>query len=603
MGLSNHYRSVTGNVRTPGPKDPVEINQQGNTTSMEFGLDAQEAFGQLPAPVTQSELGAEAWLKLMGRIPDMPRDLMRMNSQQRQKIGYEPSMSIGDLRMMDEQAMSAKSPDTYGTNRGGFGGAGRGQFGKSQFDVQTDAPPDMSIGDLRKLDDKPWELDDNTNADVQSGVSLTPKPEENIVDKEPDLQTPQGLYQALAKKYPDILTQNLDQLQKSRVTEEELEGLSDRAGLGSLFIAASKAASGAGSIGGKTAESIAPTIVNREDTLARQRLKDRMDVASENMSMNAKAVDLAMKQIDFTDEREQYDPNSDVSQFARDFMKQEFGVDVPNSVPAYQLKQFLPAVVQKYQAQERAKYQNAVLGQKTDDSLLNDAYRRYQTATQSGDKQAQIEAQKTIAELKAMSKGPGGEKTPKPEKMRGSVPKEQADAEIKMKNDFRTEKVVQTYELANSAFNVIKENYNLPDAQKTTYTDMNMLQQYAKLLDPTSVVREQEFETVKKLGGFFTQWANAKAVFLGEAQLQPAQRAQLMQAAENVMKGQAVQYDKKAGEYRKMADRYQLSSDLFEFSPYSAGAKPSGQTKGKSGLTSEQRKKRIEQLKAAEGGN
>ena len=424
MGLSRHFRSM---VRTPGPNDPVEVNRQGNTTSMEFGLDAQEAFGQLPAPVTQSERGAEALLKAMGRIPDMPRDLMPMNSQQRQKIGYEPSMSIGDLRMMDEQAMSAKSPDTYGTNRGGTGNAGRGtQFGKSQFDVAQ-----QFMDKPEQIDDKPWELDDNTNADVQPGVSLTPKPEENVVDKEPDLQSPRGLYQALAKKYPDILTQNLDQLQKSRVTEEDLEGLSDRAGLGSLFIAASKAASGAGSIGGKTAESIAPTIVNREDILARQRLKDRMDVASENMQMNAKAVDLAMKQIDFADEREQYDPNSDVSQFARDFMKQEFDVNVPNNVPAYQLKQFLPAVVQKYQAQERASYQSALLGQKTADSLLNDAYRRYQTAIQSGDKQAQIEAEKYIARLKTMAKGPGEGKTPKPvlseaEKIRNDLVKDDA---------------------------------------------------------------------------------------------------------------------------------------------------------------------------------
>ena len=109
---------------------------------------------------------------------------MRMNSQQRQKIGYEPSMSIGDLRMMDEQAMSAKSPDTYGTNRGGTGNAGRGtQLGKSQFDVAQ-----QFMDKPEQIDDKPWELDDNTNADVQSGVSLTPKPEENVVDKEPDLR-------------------------------------------------------------------------------------------------------------------------------------------------------------------------------------------------------------------------------------------------------------------------------------------------------------------------------------------------------------------------------------------------------------------------------
>ena len=388
MPVSKYYKPLAG-VRIPGDEDPVEISRQGNNTSMEFGfgpeakIEAAQQYGRTMGarrPVTQSEIGEDALMRSQLGVPDIPLDLLQFGRgvpQMPAPLANKP----------------AKPAENYGRNSGGTGSAGRGtQFG------------DMPGLEPLEMNDKPWELDDNTNADVQSGVSLTPKPEQNVVDKEPDLQSPRGLYQALAKKYPDILTQNLDQLQKSRVTEEDLEGLSDRAGLGSLFIAASKAASGAGSIGGKTAESIAPTIVNREDTLARQRLKDRMDVASENMQMNAKAVDLAMKQIDFADEREQYDPNSDVSQFARDFMKQEFGVDVPNNVPAYQLKQFLPAVVQKYQAQERASYQSALLGQKTAESLLNDAYRRYQTATQSGDKQKQIDAEKEIARLRAMSK-------------------------------------------------------------------------------------------------------------------------------------------------------------------------------------------------------
>jgi hypothetical protein len=360
MPVSKYYKPLSGSVRVPGEEDPVEIGRQGNTTSMVFGfgpdanIEAAQQYGRAMGsrrPVTQSEISEDALMRSQLGVPDIPLDLLQFG----RGVPQMPAPLVGK---------PAKPAESYGTNRGGTGSAGRGQLGKSQFDVQTYAQPEMSIADLRKMDDKPWELDDNTAADVTPGLSFTQKPEENIVDKEPDLQSPRGMYEALAKKYPDILTQNLDQLQKSRVTEDDLEGLSDRSGLGSLFIAASKAASGAGSIGGKTAESIAPTIVNREDTLARQRLKDRMDVASENMQMNAKAVDLAIKQINFADEREQYDPNSDVSQFARDFMKQEFDVNVPANVPAYQLKQFMPAVVQKYQAKERAQYERALLGYK-----------------------------------------------------------------------------------------------------------------------------------------------------------------------------------------------------------------------------------------------
>lgn len=372
-----NYKPVSGDVAVPNPDDPVDVQQLGRDTYFDFGMGTREPAAAVPSGSLVQ--GLRELLLTKQPIPPAPPMPARPAM---------PAPSIGDLRMMDERALPAMPPviakpakptESYGTTRGGFGGAGRGgpQFGKSQFDVQTYTPPEMSIADLRMLDDKPWDLDQNTNADVQAGTSLTPKPEQNIVDKEPDLQSPQGLYQALAKKYPDILTQNLDDLQRSRVSMEDVDALRDRGGMGSLFIAASKAASGAGSIGGKTAESIAPAIVQREDTLARQQLKDRMDVASENMAMNAKAVDLAMKQINFADEREQYDPNSEVSRFARDFMREEFQVNVPDNVPAYQLKQFLPAIVQKYQAQETGAYRNAML------------------EAQSGIKKTQIEATAT----------------------------------------------------------------------------------------------------------------------------------------------------------------------------------------------------------------
>ena len=571
MPVSKYYKPLAG-VRIPGDEDPVEISRQGNNTSMEFGfgpeanIEAAQQYGRTMGarrPVTQSEIGEDALMRSQLGVPDIPLDLLQFGRgvpQMPAPLANKP----------------AKSAETYGTNRGGFGGAGRGtQFG------------DMPGLQPLEMNDKPWELDDNTNADVQSGVSLTPKPEENVVDKEPDLQSPRGLYQALAKKYPDILTQNLDQLQKSRVTEEDLEGLSDRAGLGSLFIAASKAASGAGSIGGKTAESIAPTIVNREDILARQRLKDRMDVASENMQMNAKAVDLAMKQIDFADEREQYDPNSDVSQFARDFMKQEFGVDVPNNVPAYQLKQFLPAVVQKYQAQERASYQSALLGQKTAESLLNDAYKRYQTATQSGDKQKQIEAQKEIARLREMAKAEP--KPPKPEKMRGSVPQAQADAEFKLADKFNAEPSVIKFKAGNIA---LQEMENLI-LEATAESDQGLINGYAKALDPTSAVMSGEYATVEEGGGIVNQVKNLGAKSLGKARLQPEQRQKLLDATRALQRGRQSEYQRIRQRYEKMATDYELDvgRSLGTDDMAQPGAASATLPSGKKPLTPEERQK------------
>ena len=574
MPVSKYYKSLTGNVRTPGDKDPVEVNRQGNTTSMDFGLD-------LTNPGTYNEfLGAPSFEDIQQQFkPAQPSTQAQPSAKQ----GLSPDVFNELLFGRGMPQMPApltnkpeKPAENYGRNSGGTGSAGRGtQFG------------DMPGLQPLEMNDKPWELDDNTNADVQPGVSLTPKPEENVVDKEPDLQSPRGLYQALAKKYPDILTQNLDQLQKSRVTEEDLEGLSDRAGLGSLFIAASKAASGAGSIGGKTAESIAPTIVNREDILARQRLKDRMDVASENMQMNAKAVDLAMKQIDFADEREQYDPNSDVSQFARDFMKQEFGVDVPNNVPAYQLKQFLPAVVQKYQAQERASYQSALLGQKTAESLLNDAYKRYQTATQSGDKQKQIEAQKEIARLREMAKAEP--KPPKPEKMRGSVPQAQADAEFKLADKFNAEPSVIKFKAGNIA---LQEMENLI-LEATAESDQGLINGYAKALDPTSAVMSGEYATVEEGGGIVNQVKNLGAKSLGKARLQPEQRQKLLDATRALQRGRQSEYQRIRQRYEKMATDYELDvgRSLGTDDMAQPGAASATLPSGKKPLTPEERQK------------
>jgi len=569
-----NYKPISGDVAVPNPDDPVDVQQLGRDTYFDFGMGTREPAAAVPSGSLVQ--GLRELILTKQPIPPAPPMPARPAM---------PAPSIGDLRMMDERALPAMPPviakparqtESYGTNRGGFGGAGRGgpQFGKSQFDVQTYTPPEMSIADLRMLDDKPWDLDQNTNADVQAGTSLTPKPEQNIVDKEPDLQSPQGLYQALAKKYPDILTQNLDDLQRSRVSMEDVDALRDRGGMGSLFIAASKAASGAGSIGGKTAESIAPAIVQREDTLARQQLKDRMDVASENMAMNAKAVDLAMKQINFADEREQYDPNSEVSRFARDFMREEFQVNVPDNVPAYQLKQFLPAVVQKYQAEERAKYQAALLGQRTEENLLNDAYKRYETATRSGDKKAQIEAQKEIARQREMKKAEP--KAPKPEKMIGDVPADVAKIEMDLAKQFRADKTVQAHQLMQNEMRQIEGLV----AQGSSYSDQALITKFSKILDPGSVVRETEFAITERGGGLIKAIENYASKVAGGGRLQPSQRQEMIEAARALTNGIAENYARKREEFAAQGALYGARPEAIigveKRKPDASAGKPTG---------------------------
>ncbi len=597
MPLSPYYKRLSGDVRIPDANDPVDISQQGNTTYMDFGMaDAYAGQRNGMRPVTQREINADALQRAMMGIPDLPSDL-----------------SPSSLEMMRSQLPAMPAPlqterskpqQSYGTNRGGTGGAGRGpQLGKSQFDIGPqfmEPETNMSIADLRMLDDKPWELDDNTKADVAPGTSLEPQ-KDNITDKMPDLNTPQGLYSALSKKYPDILQQNLDQVQQARVGMEDIDALRDRGGIGSLFIAASKAASGAGSIGGKTAESIAEKIVTREDTLARQQLKDRLDVANENMQMNARAVDLAMKQIDFADEREQYDPNSDVSQFARDFMLQEFDVKVPPNVPAYQLKQFLPAILQKYQAQERAQYQRALLGQRTEESLINDAYKRYETATRSGDKQAQIEAQKEIARLRAMQKAqPQASKPEKPQKMLGDVPADVAKVEMDLATKFRSDKTVQSYDLISNAYQQLRAL----SKEGTSSADQGLIMKFNKVLDEGSVVRETEFAITAEGGGLINKFRNiAGKVATGE-RLQPSQREELVRTAGAILEGIKQNYAKKRQQFIEQGKLYGARPEavvgLEETSTPAAG----GDTlpSGKKRLTPEERQKLQDYKRRQAGG-
>ena len=598
MPLSPYYKRLSGDVRIPDANDPVDMSQQGNTTYMNFGSPAEPSSvlgGMSSQDLRKGFLELFRGKQAVPPAPPMPQ----------LETGYEPlEMDYASTTSQPYQIPQAEKPkpqQSYGTNRGGTGGAGRGvQLGKSQFDIGPQfSEPDtgMSIADLRKLDDKPWELDDNTKADVAPGTSLEPQ-KDNVTDKMPDLNTPQGLYSALAKKYPDMLQQNLDQVQQARLAMEDVDALRDRGGLGSLFIAASKAASGAGSIGGKTAESIAEKIVTREDTLARQQLKDRLDVANENMQMNARAVDLAMKQINFADEREQYDPNSDVSQFARDFMKQEFDVNVPANVPAYQLKQFLPAILQKYQAQERAGYQRALLGYR--ETPEQEATRRATEAKAERDfkaEQAKLdrESRERTAGIRATRPGAAGKVITGTD-----IPKDIADKEFSLTEKFNNEPSVKKFKMGNIA---LQEMQGLAKEQ-SSYGDQGLISGYAKILDPESVVREGEYAVVERGGGFLDSIANRIDILKGKARLQPAQRQALLSAAQALQNGRRSEYQRIRKGYEERARQYGLDPIRALGTEDTPAPAAGGDTlpSGKKRLTPEERQKLEDYRRRKAGG-
>jgi hypothetical protein len=539
MPVSKFYNPLSkpkGEVSVPSPNDPVQLSRQGNTSIMNFG-------GAEPARVGGGDLMQGLRDLFLGKedLPEAPESAGAA-------MGYEPlEMPYGqDYQIPSFESAKPKPTGTYGTNRGGTGSAGRKsstpQFGGSQFDVGGGYEP-------LEMNDKPWELDQNTAEDVAPGTSLTPQTESEASEKL-DLDTPQGMYKALSQRYPDILSRNLDELEGARVTAADTDALRERGNLGSLFIAASKAASGAGSVRGKTAESIAEKIVSREDTLARQQLKDRLDVARENMALNAKAVDLATQQINFADEREQYDPNSDVSQFARDFMEQEFGVKVPSNVPAYQLKQFLPAILGKYQAQERAKYQSAALGQRNIEAQLDDAYRQLKLAQDANDKEAERNLRAAIARLNREAKVK--QQTEKPVKMLGGVSADVAKVEMDLANKYRADKTVLAYDLMKNELAQLRTLAN----EGTPQSDQALITKFAKILDPGSVVRETEFAITERGGGLIDSIRNTLSKAAGTGRLQPGQRQNLIQTAEALFRGIQETYQAKRQQYIQQGNLY-----------------------------------------------
>ena len=82
------------------------------------------------------------------------------------------------------------------------------------------------------------------------------------------------------------------------------------------------------------------------------------------------------------------------------------------------------------------------------------------------------------------------------------------------------------------------------------YSDVAIITGFAKALDPTSVVRTEEGEQIVKSGGIFDTLRNYADQIQGNAQLQPGQRKQILEAAYNAMSGKAANLGKRFEGFR-----------------------------------------------------
>jgi hypothetical protein len=368
---------------------------------------------------------------------------------------------------------------------------------------------------------------------------VQPEPEmveTTLIDEQtPDLDTKEGLFAALSMRYPDM----------GAKPQRQAEEKPDVGMAGVLFEAASQAASKAGSIGGKEAGSGAGKIMESFRQAERQKEKDLID--DEGLAA------------------------SEISGFARNFIRDNLGVNVPETVTASQLKTFMPAITQQYLAQKRS--EQAELTQQSQ------MQRVAETAGKASERQTA--QQEFMAQQKQLDREQRERENrmrqDKPEKTIGGVGSDVAKVEMDLAKQFRADKTVQAHQLMQNEMRQLEALA----AEGNPQSDQALITKFAKILDPGSVVRETEFAITEKGGGMLTSLQNTLDKARGTGRLQPEQRAQMLQAARSLTSGVGEEYAKKRKEYSDQGALYGARPEAIigaEPVAPSAGAKPSGRS-------------------------
>jgi hypothetical protein len=368
---------------------------------------------------------------------------------------------------------------------------------------------------------------------------VQPEPEmveTTLIDEQtPDLDTKEGLFAALSMRYPDM----------GAKPQRQAEEKPDVGMAGVLFEAASQAASKAGSIGGKEAGSGAGKIMESFRQAERQKEKDLID--DEGLAA------------------------SEISGFARNFIRDNLGVNVPETVTASQLKTFMPAITQQYLAQKRS--EQAELTQQSQ------MQRIAETAGKASERQTA--QQEFMAQQKQLDREQRERENrmrqDKPEKTIGGVGSDVAKVEMDLAKQFRADKTVQAHQLMQNEMRQLEALA----AEGNPQSDQALITKFAKILDPGSVVRETEFAITEKGGGMLTSLQNTLDKARGTGRLQPEQRAQMLQAARSLTAGVNEEYAKKRKEFSQQGSLYGARPEAIigaEPVAPSAGAKPSGRS-------------------------
>lgn len=157
-----------------------------------------------------------------------------------------------------------------------------------------------------------------------------------------------------------------------------------------------------------------------------------------------------------------------------------------------------------------------------------------------------------------------------------------------LRREFESQPAVKTFGDVQSAYGKVSEAAK----GNSPASDLSMLYSYAKLLDPGSVVRESEFQTMAQTGAFGDKVAAAvKKLAIGE-RLTEAQRADFVKAARQQFDVYGKQFDESAARYESLAKKFGVTPEdvVFRRKAFVQGEQAAGMAPD--------RKSRLEELRA-----
>ena len=129
--------------------------------------------------------------------------------------------------------------------------------------------------------------------------------------------------------------------------------------------------------------------------------------------------------------------------------------------------------------------------------------------------------------------------------------------EVNLRREFNNRQEVKDYRTVEAAYNSVQAAARNPSAAG----DLSLIFAYMKILDPGSVVREQEFANAQNAAGVPDRIRNLYNRALNGQRLNPNQRNDFLSQARNLYQSRRQNYDQISNEYRSYAQDYGVSPD------------------------------------------